>query len=90
MKSERILWVTPQHDEWHVQEGNLDRRQASFDAREDAVDWACRVAQFRGPATVRILDYDGNITGQFFFAPGEARRTRPPVAPERDRLAKIA
>ncbi|MFD2263561.1 DUF2188 domain-containing protein [Lacibacterium aquatile] len=90
MKTERILWVTPQHEEWHVQEGNLDRHEASFDAREDAVEWACRVAQFRGPAAVRVLDYNGNITGQFFFAPGDNRHARPPVADKRDRLAKIA
>lgn len=63
-----ILWVSPHFDEWHVQTDGADRPEALFDAREDAVEWACRVAQRQSPGIVRVVDYHGNITSQFFFA----------------------
>lgn len=76
MKNGRILWVVPVMDEWHVHEQDATRPEAMFDAREDAVDWACRVAQYRGPALVRVLDHAGSISGQYSFSRPERQPPR--------------
>ncbi len=75
-----IFWVSPHFDEWHVQTDGADRPEALFDAREDAVEWACRVAQRKSPGIVRVVDYHGNITSQFFFADMTSDLDRRPAA----------
>jgi hypothetical protein len=67
------FWVSPHLDEWHVQKDGAGQADAallyegSFDARDDAVAWACRVAQRRAPCLVRVQDDEGNITAQYAF-----------------------
>lgn len=63
-----ILLVMPNLDEWQVWENGQDRPEACFDAREDAIEWACRVAQRLMPCAVRVHDYDTNAVQQFYFA----------------------
>lgn len=62
----RVYWVSPDIDDWRVQTDGVD--EGIFDARDDAVAWACRVARHRAPSVVRVEDYHGNITEQFDFA----------------------
>ena len=68
-----IFWIAPHLDEWHVQKEETGHDsepgsyEGSFDAKDDAVAWACRVAQRRAPSIVRVQDEDGNITSQFAF-----------------------
>jgi hypothetical protein len=68
-----IYWIAPYLDEWHVQKQEAGHAaepgsyEGSFDAKDDAVAWACRVAQRRAPCLVRVQDDDGNITSQFAF-----------------------
>lgn len=61
------FWVSPHLDEWHVQREDNGVYEGSFDARDDAVAWACRVAQRRAPCLVRVQDGEGNITAQYAF-----------------------
>ena len=62
-----ILWVSPHLDEWRVQKDGATAEEAIFDGREDAIEWACRVAQRRSPCLVRVQDYVGNVKAQFAF-----------------------
>jgi hypothetical protein len=63
----KILWVGPHRDEWWVTQPGMTGAEAIFDAREPAIDWACRVARLRSPCLVRVQDYHGNVAAQFLF-----------------------
>jgi hypothetical protein len=67
VKVPTILWVSPYLDEWRVVKEGMTCEEGIFDGREDAIEWACRVAQRRMPCLVRVQDYGGNITAQFAF-----------------------
>lgn len=62
-----IFWVSPHMDDWRVRLADCERDEGSFDARDDAIAWACRVASHRQPSIVRVADYAGNVTAQFSF-----------------------
>jgi hypothetical protein len=63
----KLLWVSPHRDEWWVIRDGATGAEAMFDARETAIDWACRVARLRTPCLVRVQDYAGNVSAQFAF-----------------------
>ena len=63
----KILWVGPYRDEWWVTRDGVTGAEAMFDAREAAIDWACRVARRRSPCLVRVQDHAGNVRAQFAF-----------------------
>lgn len=63
----KILWVSPHRDEWWVTKEGVAGAEAMFDGREQAIDWACRVARLRSPCLVRVQDYLGNVIAQFLF-----------------------
>ena len=63
----RLLWVSPHREEWWVTRDGGSGAEAIFEARETAIDWACRVARLRAPCLVRIQDHAGNIAAQFAF-----------------------
>lgn len=71
----KILWVAPHCDEWWVTRDGGTGAEAIFDARETAIDWACRVARLRSPCLVRVQDHRGNVAAQFAF-----EDTRSPAA----------
>ena len=62
-----MFWVVPRLDEWCVERENHAQQEGIFDAREDAVDWACRVAARRTPALVRVTDTVGTVVRQYAF-----------------------
>ena len=63
----RILWVGPYRGEWWVTRDGAPGAEAMFDAREPAIDWACRVARLRAPCLVRVQDHAGSVRAQFAF-----------------------
>jgi hypothetical protein len=63
----RLLWVAPHREEWWVTRDGGDGAEAIFEARETAIDWACRVARLRAPCLVRVQDHCGNVAAQFAF-----------------------
>ena len=63
----KILWVAPHCEEWWVTRDGDRGAEAIFEAREPAIDWACRVARLRSPCLVRVQDYLGNVKAQFAF-----------------------
>ena len=63
----KILWVAPHCEEWWVTRDGANGAEAIFEAREPAIDWACRVARLRSPCLVRVQDYLGNVKAQFAF-----------------------
>lgn len=65
---QRVFWVAPDLDDWRV--FRLDVGQSSegvFESREEAVAWACRVAQRRAPCEVRVQDGVGAVQEQYRF-----------------------
>ena len=63
----KILWVAPHCEEWWVTRDGGSGAEAIFEARETAIDWACRVARLRSPCLVRVQDHLGKVTAQFAF-----------------------
>jgi hypothetical protein len=63
----RVLRVLPHGEEWWVTRDGATGAEAMFDARDAAMDWACRVARLRAPCLVRVQDDRGNVTAQFAF-----------------------
>jgi hypothetical protein len=63
----KILWVAPHQDEWWVTREGIGGAEAIFDAREVALDWACRAARLRSPCVVRVQDYRGAVAAEFSF-----------------------
>ena len=74
-----IYWVVPRLDEWCVERDNLALQEGIFDARDDAVDWACRVAAKRSPAIVRVTDTVGTVVQQYAFGTLETPPPRRPM-----------
>ena len=63
----KILWVNPNRDEWWVSREGAIGAEAIFDSRDQAIDWACRVAHRRSPCLVRVRDDRGAVVAQFLF-----------------------
>ncbi len=63
----KVLWVAPHCEEWWVTRDGAAGAEAIFEARELAIDWACRLARRRSPCLVRVQDYLGNVQAQFAF-----------------------
>lgn len=79
----KTLWVVPDLDDWRVEDAATHIAEGVFDARDDAVAWACRVAARRGPAQVLVQTYDGQIVERHDFP----ARMRTPVRGARPELA---
>jgi len=63
----RLLWVAPHCEEWWVTRDGAGGAEAIFEARDTAIDWACRVARLRAPCLVLVQDHRGNVAAQFAF-----------------------
>ena len=77
----KTLWVVPDLDDWRVEDAVTHSAEGVFDARDDAVAWACRVAARRGPAQVLVQNYDGRIIERHDF-PARMRASARPVRAE--------
>jgi len=79
----KTLWVVPDLDDWRVEDAATHIAEGVFDARDDAVAWACRVAARRGPAQVLVQNYEGRIIERHDFPArmrAAARMARPQLA----------
>lgn len=63
-----VFWVSPDIDTWRLQREGSHRAERIFHNREDAIDWACRLAVEHAPCLVKVQDYGGNVTTQLDFA----------------------
>jgi hypothetical protein len=59
--------VLPHDADWWVTRDGASAAEAIFEARETAIDWACRVARQRAPCLVRVEDARGAVAAQFAF-----------------------
>ncbi len=67
-----MLRVEPDGAEWRVVRLGIGGEEARFDKRGDAVDWACRVATRRAPASVDVIDAAGQINARYSFDAAKA------------------
>ncbi len=70
------LWVSPDIDTWRLQREGAYRPEKICQSRDEAIDWACRMALDYAPCVIKVQDYSGNLTAQFDFS----RRGRPAAA----------
>jgi hypothetical protein len=63
-----VFWVSPDIDTWRLQREGAHRPEKIFQNREEAIDWACRLAVENAPCLVKVQDYSGNVTTQLDFA----------------------
>jgi hypothetical protein len=62
-----IFWVSPDIDQWRLQREGAFKPERLFADREDAIDWACRLASEHAPCRVKIQDNSGRVIEQLDF-----------------------
>jgi hypothetical protein len=62
------LWVSPDIDKWRLQREGAHRPEKICSTRDEAIDWACRIARDLAPCMIKVQDYSGNLTAQFDFS----------------------
>lgn len=62
------FWVSPDIDQWRLQREGHHRAEKICGTRDEAIDWACRMAVEFSPCKVKVQDYSGQITAQYDFA----------------------
>ncbi len=68
MAMSTTLWVSPDIDTWRLQREGAHRPEKICHSRQEAIDFACRVALDYAPCVIKVQDYSGNLTAQFDFA----------------------
>lgn len=62
------LWVSPDVDTWRLQKEGSYCPERICHSRDEAIDWACRLATDLAPCQVKVQDYSGRITAEFGFS----------------------